>query len=274
MMKAFASACMALCIGMASVAPAQAQDAETLADIRQQLSVLYVEVQRLKQELSTTGGVGGSVTGGTTLQRVDAIEAQLQRLTAKAEQLEFRVDAVVRDGTNRVGDLEFRLCELEPNCDIATLGDTPTLGGAAVSVPAPALPQPVGSELAVGEQADFDRALASASAGDHQSAAEQFAVFLSTYPDGPLSGEAHYHRGDALAKLGQTADSARAFLQSFSGAPDGPRAPDALYRLGMALADLGQTSEACVTLGEVSARFPSSAVVFDATAAMSGLGCN
>ena len=40
-------------------APAVAQDrAQTLADIRQELTVLYVEMQRLKRELSTTGGAG------------------------------------------------------------------------------------------------------------------------------------------------------------------------------------------------------------------------
>ena len=37
--------------------PVAAQDrAATLADIRQELTVLWVEVQRLKRELSTTGG--------------------------------------------------------------------------------------------------------------------------------------------------------------------------------------------------------------------------
>ena len=32
-----------------------AQSDETLADIRQELSILYVELQRLNRELSTTG---------------------------------------------------------------------------------------------------------------------------------------------------------------------------------------------------------------------------
>ena len=34
----------------------QAQDAQTLADVRQELTVLNVEVQKLRRELSTTGG--------------------------------------------------------------------------------------------------------------------------------------------------------------------------------------------------------------------------
>jgi hypothetical protein len=45
--------------------PALAQDrTQTLADIRQELSVLYVELQRLGQELNTTGGAGGTGASG------------------------------------------------------------------------------------------------------------------------------------------------------------------------------------------------------------------
>jgi hypothetical protein len=109
---------------------AQSQD-ETLADIRQELTVLYVEIQKLKRELSTTGGAGPLEAGGSALQRLDAIEAEVQRLTSKTEQMEHRIDQVVRDGTNRIGDLEFRLVELEGG-DLSKLGDTPTLGGGAM----------------------------------------------------------------------------------------------------------------------------------------------
>ena len=108
-------------------APAQTRD-ETLADIRQELSVLYVEVQRLKRELSTTGAPTTTVGGDTPLQRIDAIEAELQRLTSKSEELEFKINQVVNVGTNQIGDLEFRLCELEEGCDIGSLSEGTTLG--------------------------------------------------------------------------------------------------------------------------------------------------
>src|SRR6056297_1908312 len=106
----------------AGTAPAQDR-AQTLADIRQELSVLWVEIQRLRTELSTTGSPSG-VSGGGPLERVDAIERELRRLTSATEDLQLRVDSIVSDGTNRIGDLEFRLCELEPDCDIASLGET------------------------------------------------------------------------------------------------------------------------------------------------------
>lgn len=263
--------------------PAMAQDrAQTLADIRQELTVLFVEIQELKRELSTTGGVNVNLSGTGVLDRVDAMEAELRRLTAASEQLTNRVDRVVADGTNKIGDLEFRLCELEADCDIASLGDTPTLGGGSLppassptaSVPAATIPSAGGVELAVSERADFERASQAFLEGDYESAVEQFQSFTDTYQGGPLTGEAHLLRGEALQKMGLTSSAARAYLESYSGTPDGPRAPVALLRLGQALDGLGQTQEACITLGEVTLRFPTSEASIEAQTARASMGCS
>jgi tol-pal system protein YbgF len=254
-----------------------AQDAATLADIRQQLTVLYGDVQRLRTELSTTGGLSTGTAGNTPLERLNSIETQLQRLTAKTEELEFRVNRVVKDGTNRVGDLEFRLCELESTCDISQLGDTPSLGGddhlAATPVTDPA-PADTGPALAVGEQGDVARAQAALTAGDFQTAADILAGFQATYPGSPLAQEAAILRGDALAGLGAQADAARAYLSAFSDNPQGLTAPEALFKLGRALGGIGQTQDACVTLAEVGIRFPGNPTVLEAQSAMRNLGCS
>lgn len=277
MMKALKSA-VAACV-LAAVLPvaslAQEQD-QTLADIRQDLAVLYAEIQRLKGELNTTGAPNSTGSGGSVLDRVVAIEAALQGLTGKTEELEHRINRITRDGTNRVGDLEFRLCELEPHCDIASLGDTPSLGGIDNASAAPEAAQPVanGPLLAVGEQADFERAQAAMNAGDFRAAADQFAAFAQTYPGGPLSTDAHYLRGEAFESLGEMTNAARAYLDAFSGDPTGARAPDALFKLGMSLGSLGQQTDACITLGEVTARFPNSDAALDAQSARANLGCS
>lgn len=264
---------------------AAAQDrAQTLADIRQELTVLNVEVQKLKRELSTTGAPTVSV-GGSTLQRLDAIEAELSRLTANSEQLEFRINSVVTDGTNRIGDLEFRLVELEGG-DLSKLGQTSTLGGDAskvAAVTAPAAPSTgIGSgddlaghevEMAVGERADFDAAKAAFEGGSFEEAARKFATFNQSYPGGPMAVQAHLMRGAALAKMGDKTGEARAYLQGFTAEPEGPQAPQALYLLGNALGQLGQTQEACVTLSEVGMRFPGAPAVEQAESARARIGC-
>lgn len=257
----------------AATASAQTRE-ETLADIRQQLSVLYVEVQRLKQELNTTGGVSGNLAGTSIPDRVTALEGAVTRMTAKTEELENRINRIVADGTNRIGDLEFRLVELEGG-DLSELGETTTLGGedlASIPVPPSSVPQ-TGGQMAVGEQADFDRAVATFDAGDFQGAADQFQLFTNTYTAGPLTGDAHYYRGRALTELGLNTAAARAYLESFSGSPGSARAPDALLALGLALDRIGKGDQACLTLGEVTTRFPSSPASVEAQTVRASLGC-
>ena len=253
-----------------------AQTDRTLADIRQELTVLNVEIQRLKRELSTSGAPTVNVSGTSVLDRVGAIEAELQRLTAQTEQLEYRVDRVVADGTNRIGDLEFRLVELEGG-DISQLGETSTLGGETGTAQTGGAMTGGGAEpadeLAIGEKADFEAASKALEDGDYRGAAEMFARFDQSYPGSPLAAEAHLKRGRALDGLGDTREAARAYLASFTGNTTGPVAPDALFELGAALGRLGQTEQACVTLGEVAVRFPASGAVERARGEMATLAC-
>lgn len=279
-MRAFVFGAWVAALMLAGAGTAAAQDrAETLADIRQELSVIYVELQKLKRELSTTGGVSEMVVGGSVIDRVAAIEAELQRLTSKTEELEFRIDRVVRDGSNRLADLEFRLCELETDCDVSQLGQGTTLGGvepattAMVDTPTDSATSGDGVELAIGEQADFDAAVKALEEGEYAAAADRFAQFLQNYPGSPLAADAGLKRGEALEKAGKMTQAARAYLDTFSAAPNGPKAPEALYRLGRALGRLGQTEEACVTLGEVEIRFPGGQPAQQARAEMQQLGC-
>lgn len=268
----------ALALALLLALPAVAQDrAATLAEIRAELTDLAALIRGLRAELAAGGGEALQSAGGASaLERMDAMEAALTRLTGRAEELSNRIDRIVADGTNRIGDLEFRLCELEPGCDIASLPITESLGGpVAAAGPAPA-PGPVAQgvpELAISEQADFDAAVAAYEAGDYQGAADRLARFSETYIGGPLTTDAQVLRGEALAALGQTAAAARAYLDAFAGAPDGPRAAESLLRLGQSLGELGQMQEACVTLDEVGARFAGSAQAAEARGSMQALGC-
>lgn len=258
-----------------ALALAGSAQAETLADIRAELGQLAAEFNTLKAEMTTTG-TSAAIGGGDALQRMDAIEAELARLTARAEEIELRLNRVVQDGTNRIGDIEFRLCEQTPGCDPMALPSTPALGGATGTV-APATPtEPAagtGPELAVAEKDDFDRAKEVLGQGDFRRAAELLATYAQSYPGGPLIPEAHFLRGEALRQLGETSGAARAYLDCYSSDPQGQFAPDALLKLGEALGALGQTPEACVTLAEVATRYPGTMAATQAPVAMQGLGC-
>ncbi|PQO21822.1 tol-pal system protein [Rhodobacteraceae bacterium WD3A24] len=295
MMRALLGAvALAAAVGLAGPVAAQSRD-ETLADIRQELSVLYAEVQGLRRELSTTQGPPAGIGGGSLLDRVDAIESELRRLIGRTEELEHRIDRIVADATNRIGDLEFRLVELEGG-DVSELGETTTLGsdsadgadggewreipglglgsggggGAAVTGES----GQTGPDLAATEQDDFDAARAALDAENYREAARRFDEFVETYTAGPLTTEAHFLRARAREELGETSQAARAYLDAYSTAPQGQRADEALFRLAGSLEALGQVEEACVMLGELALRFPGSDLLGRARERENALGCN
>ena len=273
-------AALILTATFALTAPAHAQGkAETLADIRQELSVLYVEVQKLRRELSTTGASGQLNVSGSVLDRVGAIEGELQRLTARTEEMQQRIDRVVSDGTNRVGDLEFRLVELEGG-DTSKLGETTTLGGGdlpasggASAIQPAQTDTPLIEPMAVGEKADFEAAEAAMTSGDNTDAAQKYTNFLDNYPGSPLAPRAFLARGKALEASGDMKQAAKSYLDGFSADKAGPDAPEALYRLGRALGKLDQRDAACQTLGEVETRFAGTVPANDARVEMQTLAC-
>ena len=262
--------CVAPMAALAQVSP------QTLADVRAELDQLAADFNALKSELVASGNTA-SIGGGDALQRMDAIEAELAQLTARTEQVELKLNRVVADGTNRIGDIEYRLCEATAGCDPLNMPATAPLGGdtTATATPTPGFSAEAtgGPELAIGEQADFDRAKEVLGQGDFRGAEALFATFTQSYPGGPLTQEAHYLRGEALRQLGEAANAARAYLEAYSGNPQGALAPDALLKLGESLGDLGQTPEACVTLGEVATQYPGTTAATQAPIAMQGLGC-
>ena len=250
---------------------------QTLADIKAELTVLSGQIEQLRNELVRSGSSGGlPVDPASALTRLDQLEAELRRLTDRVDVLTNDIERIVEDATNHVGDIEFRLTELEGG-DTSVLTQPEPLGG-GVTRPrprpiAPAVaPEGTGTLVAT-EQGDFDAAVAAADAGDNAKAAALFATFLQTYPGGPLSTEAQFRRGEALAAQEDWRGAARSFLDTFSGAPQDPLAPRALYQLAVSLGKLGQTDEACLTLTEVDSRYPGSVVAGDVAAERRTLAC-
>jgi tol-pal system protein YbgF len=246
-----------------------------LGDVRADLAVLNRQIAEIRAALAVSGpGRGLPTDPATALTRLDQLEAELRRLTNRVDVLTNDLERIVADASNRAGDIEFRLTELEGG-DVGALGKPEPLGGGLTAPePPPTAPaDPGGAELAVSEQADFDAAAAAAAAGDNVRAAGLFEAFLIAYPGGPLASEAQFRRGEALAATGDQRAAARSFLDAFSGAPEGPVAPRALLRLAGALGALGQTEEACLTLTEVTTRYPASEAAAGVPAERAALGC-
>lgn len=248
----------------------------TLADLRAQLDALRADVQGLRRELVASGAAGYQAAGGdAAIDRMNNIEQQLARVTDRTEQLQNRISRIVQDGTRRVADLEFRLCEMDENCDLAAL-TTQDLGGpvGGGSTRPIVPPQPGNGKAATAsEKADFDAAAKVMAEGDFRRAAEMFGAVAETHAGGPLTAEALFLRGASLDSAGDSKAAAAAWLEGFAADPDGPRASESLLGIARVIADNGDPTAACLYLAEIPARFPGSPAAGEAETRMSRLAC-
>lgn len=269
----------------APAAPAAAPaDAATLADLRGQLQQLTGELQGLRAELVASGAAGFQAAGGdSAIDRMNAMEAQLSKLTGQTEQLQHEIQRVVRDGTRRIGDIEFRLCEMDPACDLGALMTQPDLGsqgggGAGVSIGSraqpPVAPEESGAKRPTSaEQQDFDRAQEVLGQGDFLRAADLFAAVAQTHAGGPLTAESLFMRGQALDSAGQAEGAAAAWLEAFAADPDGARSPESLLGIARIVSQTDDPLTACLYLSEIPVRFAGTDAATEAERRMAALDC-
>jgi TolA-binding protein len=231
--------------------------AQTLAEIRAELAALSSELADLRTEF-TASGQAAQPTGGTMLDRILTLEAELVRLTGSTEAFDLRLRRIVDDLELRLGDLEFRVTELEGG-DVGALGPTAPLGGDGPAAPdAGATGAPAGAEAPAGDPVGSvaEQAGARIDAGDAAGALALLDAAIAAAPQDPAIAELDLLRGEALYVLGRRIDAAQAFLDSVSGAPDAPWAATAMLRLGSTLAEVGEMVDACIALAEVGLRYP------------------
>lgn len=270
---------------------AHAQDAgkkQTLADVRTELNQLTADLQSLRSELVAQGPAGFAQAGGdSAIDRMNTMEARLAELTGQTEQLQNRIDRVVKDGTTRIGDIEFRLCEMEEGCDIGSI-NTPTLGDQQGSAPLPPSNQqgnntngsgasrpaaPPAGAATKAEKADFDRAREVLGQGDFRRAADLFAAVAEAHAGGPLTAQALFLRGSALDSAGDLQGAGEAWLASFAADPNGPQAADALLGLSRAVA-VSAPQNSCPFLYEITTRFPDADQSTEARKRIAANGCD
>lgn len=268
-------------------------DAGTLADMQASLRVVAADLQGLRAQLLASGAQGFAAAGGdSAIDRMNAMEAQIAAVTEQTEQLSNRIKQVVADGTNRVGDIEFRLCELDPNCDLGALmtadlggqgGITPAPGAGPVPMPPsdvsartlPPLDEPAATSIPPTEEEarEFAEIRTLVAAQDWAQAAMKLDHLVGAHAGGPLTAEALYLQGVVREGSGHPTEGAKAYLLAFSAAPDGPRAAASLLALSQVMSGLGTPADACPYLDELMRRFPASPEAAEAVPLAQAAAC-
>ncbi len=270
--------------------PAAAQDVSGEARIRK----LEAEVRALQRQVFPGGGkmfepqisnpaqpaVSGPTTPSTTavtdiLIRLDALEAQIQSLTAQTEQ-----------NSNALSQMQTRLTALETGAAPAastpavTAGTTTTTAnpaptGASTTTPPPR-PAATATATATGPSAQRLAAVQAiakpqtADAGDDEysygfrlweanfypEAQQQLALFVEKYPRHERISFGRNLLGRAYLDDGKAREAATWFLRNYQADKNGARAGDSLLYLAESMIALKDTSRACIALSEFADTYP------------------
>ena len=115
-------------------------------------------------------------------------------------------------------------------------------------------------EEAEGPEAHYDAALLMYNRGSNVTARRAFDVFLATYPNHELAGDATFFLSDLDLQEGRLEGAIDGFMRVPRMYPASPRVPEALYRAALLHEELGDTEEARSLLERVINGFPDSPV--------------
>jgi TolA-binding protein len=209
------------------------------------------EIRSQPQAMQLGGAPAGSAVADLTA-RVDALEAQLARLTGQAEQNNFRVRQVEDSLASFKASAQARFAEIESArvtqaaaapAEQAKASPVRTEAAAAAEAAAPAVADAGEEAYLTGYRLWDQRRFTQA-----QSALEGMA---KKFPKHMRASYARNLAGRAYLDDNKPATAAKVFLSNYQIDPKGERAADSLLFLGEALMKLGKPVEACKVYDEL-----------------------
>lgn len=283
--------------GMALPSVASAQDAQTEARLKKAEAEIralqrkvfpggdgtYFEPQITGAQRATSTATPSTTAVTDILARIDAMEAQIARLTAQSEE---NANAIAQLGT-RLGALEVttgaaaaaagpkpatpdvNLSAMTGGASAARPTPTPTPAPAKVT-PTPAAPKPAGptaSRLAAVQAIakpatddagddEYSYGFRLWEAGFFPEAQQQLSLFVEKYPRHERISYGRNLLGRAYLDDGKAKEAAPWFLKNYQTDKQGARAPDSLLYLAEAMVALKDTKRACIALAEFGETYP------------------
>ena len=199
--------------------------------------------------------------------RIEALEAQLARVTGQVEENGYRLSQLEQQVQQARTDLQSRVTRLEQAAQAAAQA------AQQPATPEPAAPEPAEEpspapatdtpSRAQPEAQPIDAVQAAYNAGyrlwETRRYREAVTALNAVADRNPRSRWASWARnlaGRAYLDDNQPARAAQTFLQNYQDNPRGERAADSLFYLGEALVKLNRQAEACPVYDELVANYP------------------
>ena len=222
----------------------------------------YFEPEITGQPASPPTVTAPSTTAVTDiLARVDALESQLQRLTAQYEV-----------GTNAIRLLEERIEKIERSSAPAAAAPLPAASpapssSAPAASPAPATAKPDPARVAAvqaiakpqtGDAGDdeYSYGFRLWDAGFFPEAQQQLTMFVEKYSNHARTSYGRNLLGRAYLDDGKPSEAAPWFLKNYQADKNGARAGDSLLYLAESMIALKDTKRACIALSEFGETYP------------------
>ena len=225
------------------------------------------------------------------LAKISDLEKQIQQLTSKFEENNFKVQQLSDQLSKVSNDSQLRLQQLENN---KTVSDKVSPPKEVVLEKAPVVKknetnilnseemnkeeenviqeQPVQSEniklkekvnkpkakvlpkVSIAEQ--YKYAMNIMKSGDFEKAEIAFKEFVDTNSKHELAGSAQFWYGETFYIRQLYEDAASAFLEGYQKYPNSPKAPENLLKLGVTLAELGEIEQGCKMIVNLKKAYP------------------
>jgi TolA-binding protein len=219
-------------------------------------AIVEPEIRPQANAAPLAGAPAGSAVSDLTA-RVDALEAQLARLTGQIEQSGFRVRQLEEALTSFRSEAEARFAAVEKAPAVAaapaaaTATEEPRPQETPTGLSAQSATEP-GAATAVDPAEDaYNRGFKLWEKKDYAGAQVALDDMAKKYPKHAKASWARNLAGRAYLDEGKPAAAAKAFLNNYQTDPKGERAADSLLFLGEALVKLGKSAEACQVYDEL-----------------------
>ena len=205
------------------------------------------------------------------LQRLDALQQEVQQLRGMVEEQGHTMDGLTQRQRELYLDIDRRIRQVEvavqasagagasPGGGAATAG---TIAGAAAGTAAGAATA-AGSAAAatvasdpLAEQAAYQQAFNVLKEGHYEESVKALGDFLKRYPNSEYASNAQYWIGEANYVMRRFPDAIKEFNKVIDKFPDSSKTPDAMLKLGYTYYEVEDWAHANEVLNELVKRFP------------------
>ncbi|MDP6967542.1 MAG: tol-pal system protein YbgF [Gammaproteobacteria bacterium] len=195
---------------------------------------------------------------------LETLQQEVAQLRGQAEELNFKLRQMEQNQKDRYIDLDRRITDLNTQAAQAASQASSSVQvqpieatNIAATAPEPAAVVQTESDPAQ-QQADYKAAFNLIRAKQFEQAIAALLTFVSNYPNGTLTGNAHYWLGEVYMVERDPAAAISQFAIVINQFPEHRKVPDALYKTGRAWINLNDSIKGQRMLEQVIQEYPDS----------------